>query len=150
MEKKENWVVKINYSLISRGNNQSAAVPEPTMLFAALCLRNALYLVKNCLKKLRNNEFTSTTMREELPSTLVNKAEEENPRESPENNDWMNINENGCCNPSGAIDKDALEKLHTSIYAATSYVSLRLGDYVTALNTAKELLHMENVSDAYK
>lgn len=121
------------------------------MLFAALCLRNALYLVKNSLKRIRNDPSTVETT---TPNVVINEQERE-PSEDQDNlksecTDWMHINENGCCNPSGAISKDVLEKLRCSIYAASSYVSLRLGDYVTALSTAKELLRMEKISDAYR
>lgn len=118
------------------------------MLFAALCLRNALYLVKNCLKTLSSQTLPTDS------ATTGNNEQEPEPDDQDSSRtdftDWMHINDNGCCNPSGLVNKDTIEKLRCSIYAASSYVSLRLGDYVTALGTAKELLRMENISDAYK
>lgn len=134
--------------MLYRSSNQSAAVPEPTMLFAALCLRNALYIVKSCLKTLSSQ--TSPTESATTENTDQDTETDDQDKSKSETIDWMHVNDNGCCNPSGLVNKDTIEKLRCSIYAASSYVSLRLGDYVTALGTAKELLRMEKISDAYK
>ncbi|KAI8123180.1 CCR4-NOT transcription complex subunit 10 [Lucilia cuprina] len=113
-------------------NSQSSAVLEPTMEFAALSLRNALTLTQSFLTKLdvsQNDECISSTL---------------------ESHNWRTITDNNFCPPSRPVTKQTFCILLSSIYAAYSYVSLRLGDYVTALEMAEKLLKTESLSDAHK
>ncbi|KAI9584433.1 CCR4-NOT transcription complex subunit 10 isoform X1 [Glossina fuscipes] len=111
-------------------SSQSAAVPEPTMPFAALSLRNALFLTRAY-----SHQVNVTTSSEEG-------NEEETCKSIPTDNNF--------CNPSGPVTKESLDIMLSAIYAAYSYVSLRLGDYVTALEMAQELLKTDKISDAHK
>lgn len=115
-------------------NSQSSAVPEPTMPFAILSLRNALKLTRFYSKYLSVSSAT-------LEESSCNDVDELN---------WHQIKDNNYCNPSGPVAKSAVDHILSSIYAAYSYVSLRLGDYVTALEMAQELLKVEKISDAHK
>uniref|UniRef100_A0A1I8NAJ2 CCR4-NOT transcription complex subunit 10 n=1 Tax=Musca domestica TaxID=7370 RepID=A0A1I8NAJ2_MUSDO len=121
---------RIDYSQSS----QSAAVLEPTMPFAALSLRNALTLTRVYMAQL----YT--------PSV----SEEINETTDSQESSWQKTRDNNFCNPSGPVTRESFDTMLSSIYAAYSYVSLRLGDYVTALEMAEELLKMENLSDAHK
>lgn len=102
---------------------------EPTLAFAALSLRNALSLTQYYLNKLKSEE------------TISNEQE---------NNSWRTTKDNNFCIPSCPVTKETFGILLSSIYAAYSYVSLRLGDYVTALQMAENLLKTEALSDAHK
>ncbi|XP_013114394.2 CCR4-NOT transcription complex subunit 10 isoform X1 [Stomoxys calcitrans] len=121
---------RIDYS----ESSQSAAVPEPTMPFAALSLRNALTFTRFYMSQLH----TSSSSDESAEGI-----------ENQESN-WQRTRDNNFCNPSGPVTKESFDTMLSSIYAAHSYVCLRLGDYVTALEMAEELLKMENLSDAHK
>lgn len=90
------------------------------MPFAALCLRNALTLTRVYIDKLFS---------------------------LPLNDDKQ---DNSFCQPSGPASRESFDIILSSIYAAFSYVSLRLGNYVTALEMAEELLRTEKLSDAHK
>lgn len=122
------------FFIIQRQSSQSAAVPEPTMPFAALSLRNALTLTRVYMAQL----YT--------PSV----SEEINETTDSQESSWQKTRDNNFCNPSGPVTRESFDTMLSSIYAAYSYVSLRLGDYVTALEMAEELLKMENLSDAHK
>lgn len=122
------------FFLLRSESSQSAAVPEPTMPFAALSLRNALTLTRFYMTKLYST-----------PSLDESTDDAEN-----QDSDWQRTKDNNFCNPSAPVTKESFETMLSSIYAAHSYVCLRLGDYVTALEMAEELLKMENLSDAHK
>lgn len=99
------------------------------MAFAALSLRNALCLIQHYLNELESEEF------------MLNEYE---------NNNWKTTKDNNFCMPSSPVTKETFGILLSSIYAAYSYVSLRLGDYVTALQMAENLLKSDALSDAHK
>lgn len=63
---------------------------------------------------------------------------------------WSQTQDNNFCNPSKPISLESMENMLDAIYAAHSFVSLRLGDHVTALEMAKHLLQSERLSDAHK
>ncbi|XP_075151049.1 CCR4-NOT transcription complex subunit 10 [Haematobia irritans] len=121
---------RIDYS----ESSQSAAVPEPTMPFAALSLRNALTLTRFYMTQLHTPPTPDDTLEDAECQDIS----------------WQKTKDNNFCNPSGPVTKDAFDTMLSSIYAAHSYVCLRLGDYVTALEMAEELLKMEHLSDAHK
>ncbi|XP_068153395.1 CCR4-NOT transcription complex subunit 10 [Drosophila tropicalis] len=114
---------------------QSAAVPELTLEFAALCLRNALTLTHHC--KANFHVVVSSEDSPEQKSDLDQQS-------------WRHLQDNNFCNPSKPISIESLENMLAAIYAAHSYVSLRLEDYVTALEMAQQMLHCERLSDAHK
>lgn len=129
----------VNYDIfvsLSRESSQSAAVPEPTMPFAALSLRNALTLTRYYMTRLH----TPPPCEESMDDTT---------EQQPDLN-WQQTKDNNFCNPSGPVTKESFDNMLSSIYAAYSYVCLRLGDYVTALEMSEELLQMKNLSDAHK
>ncbi|ALC46168.1 CG18616 [Drosophila busckii] len=105
-----------------------SAVPEPTLEFAALCLRSALTLTLQYKTTFRMGGTSED-------STLA---------------PWSQLQDNNFCNPSKPISLESLEVMLASIYAAYSFASLRLGDHVTALEMAKQLLQSERLSDAHK
>ncbi|XP_020715786.1 CCR4-NOT transcription complex subunit 10 isoform X2 [Ceratitis capitata] len=103
----------------------------PNLHFAALALRNALTLTtyyKNAYDVTEDDE--TPTGREKA--------------------DWRNVKDNNFCSPSGPVSKKSLDNMLCAIYAAYSYVSLRLGDYVCAYEMAQELLKAEKLSDAHR
>ncbi|XP_065354321.1 CCR4-NOT transcription complex subunit 10 isoform X2 [Calliphora vicina] len=114
-------------------NSQSSAVLEPTMGFAALSLRNALTLTQFYLKQFNTSQTNEDFM-----------------NNTPQSQNWRTPKDNNFCPPSRPISKQTFCILLSSIYAAYSYVSLRLGDYVTGLEMAEELLKTESLSDAHK
>lgn len=116
-----------------RENSQSPGVLEPTMAFAALSLRNALTFTQFYLNKIN------------VPHTNEDMMIHAKTWQS-----WFAPKDNNFCPPSRPITKQSFHILLSSIYAAYSYVSLRLGDYVTALEMAEELLKTEDLSDAHK
>ncbi|XP_037954175.1 CCR4-NOT transcription complex subunit 10-like [Teleopsis dalmanni] len=110
-------------------STQCAVLPEPTMEFAILCLRNALTLTK----------FYKSSF-----------SEQNEEGGGTENQNWKEVIDNNFCTPSAPISKDALDRMLSAIYTAYSYVSIRLGDYVTALEMARECSKSEKLSDAHK
>ncbi|KAM7360245.1 CCR4-NOT transcription complex subunit 10 isoform 2-T2 [Cochliomyia hominivorax] len=114
-------------------NNESSAVLEPTMEFAALSLRNALSLMELYLKEINRKQFNDETV-----------------NNSPNCKDWRNTTDHIFCPPSRPVTKEAFNTLLSSIYAAYSYVCLRMGDYVTALEMANKLLETDGLSGAHK
>ncbi|KAH8353825.1 hypothetical protein KR084_004529 [Drosophila pseudotakahashii] len=115
---------------------QSAGVPEPTLEFAALCLRSALTLTQHY-----KTRFHMTVSSEDV--------ETPEPKD-PTQESWRHPQDNNFCNPSKPVSLESLEKMTAAIYAAHSFVSLRLGDDVTALEMAEHLLACERLSDAHK
>ncbi|XP_050317803.1 CCR4-NOT transcription complex subunit 10 [Bactrocera neohumeralis] len=111
--------------------DKDALESGPNLHFAVLALRNALTLTTYY-----KNAFEMTED-DELPT----EREKEN---------WRNVKDNNFCNPSRPISKNSLNNMLCAIYAAYSYVSLRLGDYVSALKMAQELLKAEKLSDAHR
>ncbi|XP_011202640.2 CCR4-NOT transcription complex subunit 10 [Bactrocera dorsalis] len=111
--------------------DKDALESGPNLHFAILALRNALTLTTYY-----KNAFEMTED-DELPT----EREKEN---------WRNVKDNNFCNPSRPISKNSLNNMLCAIYAAYSYVSLRLGDYVSALKMAQELLKAEKLSDAHR
>ncbi|XP_015024814.3 CCR4-NOT transcription complex subunit 10 isoform X1 [Drosophila virilis] len=112
----------------------STAVPEPTLEFAALCLRSALTL----------------TLQYKANFFMANSPEESLEQKDAAQQLWSQQQDNNFCNPSKPISLESLENMLAAIYAAHSFVSLRLGDHVTALEMAKQLLQSERLSDAHK
>lgn len=111
-----------------REDGHSAAIPDTNLDFAALCLRSALFLVNSY----RNQFITGSSIPNDESQT------------------WLFVKDTNMCSPSMPLSKDSFENLVASIYAAYSFVSLRLGHYVDALEHARNLLEMENTSDAYR
>lgn len=112
----------------------STAVPEPTLEFAALCLRSALTL----------------TLQYKANFFMANSPEVSLEQKDAAQQLWSQQQDNNFCNPSKPISLESLENMLAAIYAAHSFVSLRLGDHVTALEMAKQLLQSERLSDAHK
>lgn len=97
------------------------------MEFASLCLRNALTLVDY-----HTNEF---------------KIQSSSPATS--NADWTKNSEKSQCNPSKPLTINTFNKLKCAVLTACSYVQLCLGEYLLALNYAKELTKLPYLPDAY-
>ncbi|KAH8382259.1 hypothetical protein KR009_002584 [Drosophila setifemur] len=116
---------------------QSAGVPEPTLEFAALCLRSALSLTLS-----HKASFHMTP----IPP---DDAEAPDPKDTTQDS-WRQPQDNNFCNPSKPVSLESMDNMLAAIYAAHSFVSLRLDDHVTALEMAEELLACERLSDAHK
>ncbi|KAH8312210.1 hypothetical protein KR044_009801 [Drosophila immigrans] len=125
----------VSDSLLHFCSAQSTAVPEPTLEFAALCLRSALTLAR----QYKASFHMAASSEEPL-----------DPKDSVQQQLWSQQQDNNFCNPSKPISLESLENMLAAIFAAHSFVSLRLGDYVTALEMAKQLLQSERLCDAHK
>ncbi|KAH8284071.1 hypothetical protein KR054_009343 [Drosophila jambulina] len=118
-------------------NAQSAGVPEPTLEFAALCLRSALTLTLHYKASFH------------MAAGSPEDVDAPDPKD-PTQESWRQPQDNNFCNPSKPVSLESLENMLAAIYAAHSFVSLRLGDHVTALEMAEQLLACERLSDAHK
>lgn len=103
----------------------SSAIPQLTLEFAYLCLKNALFLLPN------NNEFNVSIMTspQTVPLTLT----------GAQYSTLM----------SQATSVEALN-LKISVLAASAYVCLCLGDCVIALEHSKALLAINKLPGAYR
>ncbi|KAG7211993.1 hypothetical protein KM043_011189 [Ampulex compressa] len=110
----------------------SYAIPQPTLEFGLLCLKNALFLLPN------NNELS-------LPITTIAGPQAVSLSLTP----GHNIGAQHSTLMSQATAVEALN-LKISVLAASAYVSLCLGDYVIALEHAKALLSLNKLPGAYK
>ncbi|OAD61954.1 CCR4-NOT transcription complex subunit 10 [Eufriesea mexicana] len=104
-----------------------SAIPQLTLEFASLCLKNALFLLPN------NNELNvpiAIAGPQTVPLSLTASAQ----------------------HSSLMSQTTAIEALNLkiSVLAASAYVCLCLGDYVIALEHAKVLLNMNKLPGAYR
>ncbi|KAF5307187.1 hypothetical protein FQR65_LT00703 [Abscondita terminalis] len=102
------------------------AVPVPTLEFASLCLRNAFLLLPS--------DTTSSPM----PLLLIPGVTPPTPPPSP-----------GPA-PSVPLSPNCVSALKNSILAASAYVCLCLGDYVVALEYARNLLKQPVLLGAHR
>ncbi|KAH8232558.1 hypothetical protein KR032_009579 [Drosophila birchii] len=128
---------KIAYKFRYPFSAQSAGVPEPTLEFAALCLRSALTLTLHYKASFH------------MAAVSPEDADAPDPKD-PTQESWRQPQDNNFCNPSKPVSLESLENMLAAIYAAHSFVSLRLRDHVTALEMAEQLLACERLSDAHK
>ncbi|XP_017763329.1 PREDICTED: CCR4-NOT transcription complex subunit 10 [Eufriesea mexicana] len=108
-----------------------SAIPQLTLEFASLCLKNALFLLPN------NNELN-------VPIAIAG------PQTVPLS---LTASHNlGAQHSSLMSQTTAIEALNLkiSVLAASAYVCLCLGDYVIALEHAKVLLNMNKLPGAYR
>ncbi|XP_066592790.1 CCR4-NOT transcription complex subunit 10-B [Prorops nasuta] len=110
----------------------SYAIPQPTLEFGSLCLKNALFLLPN------DNEINISTTPFTNPQAL-----------SLTLTSGHSLNNQHVIAQSQSTIIEALN-LKISILAASAYVSLCLGDYVIALEHAKALLSIKKLPGAYK
>ncbi|XP_043784523.1 CCR4-NOT transcription complex subunit 10 [Apis laboriosa] len=110
-----------------------SAIPQLTLEFASLCLKNALFLLPS------NNELN-------VPITTI----AHNPQTvSLSLTAGHNLGTQHTTLMSQTIAIEALN-LKISVLAASAYVCLCLGDYVIALEHAKALLHINKLPGAYR
>lgn len=108
------------------------AIPQLTLEFASLCLKNALFLLPN------NNEIN-------IPITTI-----AGPQTVPLS---LTAGHNLGAQHSTLISQTTTveaSNLKISVLAASAYVCLCLGDYVIALEHAKSLLSIDKLPGAYK
>ncbi|KAK1119018.1 hypothetical protein K0M31_013790 [Melipona bicolor] len=108
------------------------AIPQLTLEFASLCLKNALFLLPN------NNEIN-------IPITTI-----ASPQTVPLS---LTAGHNLGAQHSTLISQTTnveASNLKISVLAASAYVCLCLGDYVIALEHAKSLLSIDKLPGAYK
>ncbi|XP_024943516.1 CCR4-NOT transcription complex subunit 10 isoform X2 [Cephus cinctus] len=110
----------------------SYAIPQPTLEFGMLCLKNALFLLPV------NNELN-------LPMTPVAGPQTVSMSLTP----GHALGGQHATQVSQATAVEAIN-LKASVLAASAYVSLCLGDYVIALEHARALLNMNKLSGAYR
>lgn len=109
-----------------------SAIPQLTLEFASLCLKNALFLLPN------NNELN-------VPLTTI-----ASPQAVPLS---LTASHNlGVQHSTLMSQVTAVEALNLkiSVLAATAYICLCLGDYVVALEHAKSLLNINKLPGAYR
>lgn len=109
-----------------------SAIPQLTLEFASLCLKNALFLLPN------NNELNvpvaTIANSQTMPLSLTA---------------GHNLGAQHSTLMSQATAIEALN-LRISVLAASAYVCLCLGDYVIALEHAKSLLNINKLPGAYR
>lgn len=109
-----------------------SAIPQLTLEFASLCLKNALFLLPN------NNELnvpiTTIAAPQTVPLSLTA---------------GHNLGAQHSTLMSQTTTVEALN-LKISVLAASAYVCLCLGDYVIALEHAKALLNTNKLPGAYR
>lgn len=109
-----------------------SAIPQLSLEFASLCLKNALFLISN------NNEVNLLMMTiassQTVPLSLTA---------------GHNLSGQHSTLASQAATAEALN-LKISVLAASAYVCLCLGDYVVALEHAKSLLSINKLPGAYR
>lgn len=110
----------------------SYAIPQPTLEFGYLCLKNALLLLPS------NNEPNVPV------TTVVNSVSSLSTLTSGHN---LGIQHITLMSRATAIESFNLK---ISILAASAYVSLCLGDYILSLEHAKTLLSFNKLPGAYK
>lgn len=98
----------------------------PTLEFASLCLKNAYLLLP------------SDAASSPVPLLLIPGVTPPAPPPSP-----------GPA-PSNPLSTNEICKLRNAILAASSYVSLCLGDYILALEYAKNLLSQPKLSEGHR
>lgn len=110
----------------------SYAIPQPTLEFGLLCLKNALMLVR---PKTATTPAAEAESSPQVTSLVLPGAR------------------NKTRNPSSLVSETGCVKnlnLEIAILAATTYVSLCLGDYVSAHYHAENLLRIPKLPGAYK
>ncbi|XP_043498543.1 CCR4-NOT transcription complex subunit 10 isoform X2 [Polistes fuscatus] len=110
----------------------SYAMPQTTLEFALLCLKNASFLLPNVSEL--NLSMTTIPNPQTVSLALT---------------PGHNLNSQNSALISQAMRIEALN-LKINVLAASAYVSLCLGDYVVALEHAKALLSLNKVPGAYK
>ncbi|CAL7936013.1 unnamed protein product [Xylocopa violacea] len=109
-----------------------SAIPQLTLEFASLCLKNALFLLPT------NNELNVPVATIAGPQTVpLSLAASHN----------LGAQYSTLMSPATAVE--ALN-LKISVLAASAYVCLCLGDYVIALEHAKALLNINKLPGAYR
>ncbi|XP_043279796.1 CCR4-NOT transcription complex subunit 10 isoform X2 [Venturia canescens] len=138
--------------------NLSYAIPQPTMEFAMLCLKNALFA-------LPANDDESSSLPISCPvvsaSTSVSMslsgglAAAAAAAAGPGGGNGSGVGADGPSqeSPSTAQISTAWTQtlnLRIAVLAASAYVSLCLGDYLVALEHARSMLNIEKLPGAYK
>lgn len=109
-------------------SGQSHAIPEATVEFATLCLRNALALLPDTVV--------------EEPVVIPPEGAEGPPVPPPSGKVYAG--------PSSPLSPQEVGSLRCSILAASAYVCLCLGDYVVALGHAQMLLTQPKLSGVHR
>ncbi|XP_076288997.1 CCR4-NOT transcription complex subunit 10 [Lasioglossum baleicum] len=112
-----------------------SAMPQLTLEFASLCLKNALFLLPNIseLNEL-NAPITTSTDSQSVPLSLTAGTNLGAPHSAP----------------MSQVSTAEAFNLKINVLAASAYVCLCLGDYVVALEHAKSLLSINKLPGAYK
>ncbi|XP_035231469.1 CCR4-NOT transcription complex subunit 10-like [Stegodyphus dumicola] len=114
--------------------NDASNIETPSLHFAMICLKNALFLLPE------NHSLNNTG---ETLSDMQNPSEETEANGSEENNTLPTL-------PSNFIQGAEILSLRNSILIASSYVALCLGDVLLAHEYAKTLLSQPRISGAHK
>ncbi|XP_014663767.1 PREDICTED: CCR4-NOT transcription complex subunit 10-like isoform X2 [Priapulus caudatus] len=111
-----------------RSEGPSSAIPNATMEFAVLCLKNALMLlppVKNMAERKRRSS------EEEQEERTADQSSSDTHLPAP---------------PGSPLNACELENLRCSVLSASAYVCLYLGDNLVALQHAEKLLEQTKLS----
>lgn len=112
----------------------SYAIPQPTLEFGSLCLKNALFLLPN------NNELPNSVSQ----TAIVNSQTVTLPLTSSHN---LGTQHATLMSQATIIES---HNLKISVLAASAYISLCLGDYTLSFEHAKALLSFNKLPGAYK
>ncbi|KAJ8679261.1 hypothetical protein QAD02_015048 [Eretmocerus hayati] len=137
----------------------SYAIPQPTLEYGMLCLKNALFLLPttNCdennlpVANLQVDEGAKKMMMgHQQQSSLLGSLSSPNAHKLGNNiNPSPNTNQNSTQITQSSATVIENLNLKISILTASAYVSLCLGDYVMALNHAKALLLIKKLPGAH-
>ncbi|XP_029178795.1 CCR4-NOT transcription complex subunit 10 [Nylanderia fulva] len=112
----------------------SYAIPQPTLEFGSLCLKNALNLLPN------NNEPN-------LPQTAIINSQTVTSTLPLTSSHNLGMHHATLMSQATIIESFNLK---ISVLAASAYISLCLGDYILSLEHAKALLNFNKLPGAYK
>ncbi|XP_067214110.1 CCR4-NOT transcription complex subunit 10 isoform X2 [Linepithema humile] len=132
MHRKIILTTSISKNVSYHSEGLSYAIPQPTLEFGSLCLKNALFLLPN------NNEpnmSVSTTTNSQILSLSLT------------SNHSLGVQHTTLTSQVTMLESFNLK---ISVLAACAYVSLCLGDYVLAFEYAKILLSFKKLPGAYK
>ncbi|XP_032225429.2 CCR4-NOT transcription complex subunit 10 isoform X2 [Nematostella vectensis] len=130
---------------VDSNQSQSAAMPACTLDFSAICLQNALLLLKACVN------LSSTQQDSFMENHFDNREDVLDLDGQSENGTKCQPYENSIpAAPGPPIKIKEVPHLRNSILACSAYVSLGLGDNVTALGHAKNLLSQSGLPGSLK
>jgi len=123
---------------VHRHESQSSAMPAPTIEFGNLCLANAMGLLPNAVEV--EKAFMALQSLMQLPQGTEKYAEKSFALGAQLTRDL----------PGEPMTIQEIHKMRLSVISCRAYIAIGLGDYVKALDYARELLRQPLLPGAYK